>query len=79
MQGIVKEPKYKFEPKEVSSIKDKNGDFLTIGNRIRDEKGQEWKLDNIRGVSVLAYPATGKIKKTIALKKVDFTKYEKVA
>ncbi len=79
MQNITKEPKYKFEPKEVSSIKDKNGNILAIGNKLIDDKGKEWKLENIVGVPMLVTPVTGKRKKTIAIKKVDFTKYEKVA
>jgi len=79
MNGIAKEPKYKFEPKEVNSVKDKNGVFLSIGNRVKDAKGKEWKLDNIGGVSMLVYPVVGAVKKTQVLSKVDFKEYEKVA
>lgn len=61
------------------AIKDKNGTILAIGNRVRDGKGKEWKLDNIGGIALLIYPTTGTIKKTQAIRKVDFTQYEKVA
>jgi len=79
MNNTTKEPKYKFEPKEVETRQDKNGTILAIGNRVKDEKGKEWKLQNVGGVAMMQYPISGKVEESIVLSKVDLTKYEKVA
>ena len=57
---------------------DKNGTIIAMGNKVKDEKGKVWKLENFCGVPRLVYPVTGKIDKTIGLSKVDLTKFEKV-
>ena len=62
----------------MNTVKDKNGTIIAMGNKVKDEKGKVWKLQNITGVARLVYPVTGKIEKTQTLSKVDLTKYEKV-
>lgn len=63
---------------QYKAIKDKNDNFLKIGDKVKDAKGNVWKLENIGGVALMVYPHIGDIKKTQVIRKVDFTQYEKV-
>ena len=59
-------------------MKDKEGTFLKPGDRITDSKGVEWKIENIRGVSLVCRYENGKMLESKPYRKIDFSNMLKV-
>ncbi len=59
-------------------MQDKNGNIININDIVKDDKGIEWKLINLHGVSMIAQYENGRRVKTKVLRKVDVGKIEKV-
>lgn len=60
-------------------MKDKNDNFVKLGDSVTDEKGVAWKLENINGVTFACRYTSGRRVQTIPHRKIDFNKLTKVS
>lgn len=59
--------------------KDKNGTILKIHDKVKDLKGEVWKLENVRGVTLaLRYNAKNQIVESKVLRKLNLDECEKI-
>lgn len=61
-------------------MKDRNGNILKIGNKLKNKKGDIGTIQNIGGVTMLIHKhENGEIKQSIVFNKVDLSQMELVA
>ena len=55
----------------MKAYKDVNGEIIKVGDTLVDRKGEEWKLQNISGVTMITQSNDYKIKKSVVWNEVS--------